>query len=138
VPFQLSELKHLDLSRFQCLLTMPIVKLADPLQLTYLKFGKVKHTVPRYEQAVLLDLEIALSKQELKLKKEHPDEYWTHVTEGICDNSERPVTWKEHFLHCKQQIIVGPASSATELILAKEAMSSNPLVYVQVCPAIYA
>ncbi len=62
--------------------------------------------------------------------------YWPHVTEGICDNSERPVTWKEHFLHCKQQIIVGPTSSATELILAKEAMSSNP--HVQVCPAIYA
>ena len=76
--FQLSELKHLDLSRFQGLLTMPVVKLADLLQLTHLKFGKLKHTVPHYEQAVLLDLEIALSKRELKLKKEHLDE-WTYI-----------------------------------------------------------
>ena len=38
--FQLSELKHLDLSGFQGLLTMPIVKLADLPQLTYLRFGK--------------------------------------------------------------------------------------------------
>ncbi len=84
--FQLSELKHLDLSRFQCLLTMPIVKLADLLQLKYLKFGKVKHTVPHYEQAVLMDLEIALSKQELKLKKKHPDE-WTYVL-ATCDGRD--------------------------------------------------
>ena len=76
--FQLSQLKHLDLSRFQDLLTMPIVKLADLPQLTYLKFGKLKHTVPHYEQAVLLDLETALSKRELKLIKEHPNE-WTYT-----------------------------------------------------------
>ncbi len=76
--FQLSELKHLDLCRFQGILTMPVVKLADLPELTYLQFGKLKHAVPHYEQAVLLDLEIALSKRELRLKKEHPDE-WTYV-----------------------------------------------------------
>ncbi len=76
--FQLSELKHLDLSRFQGILTMPVVKLADLPELTYLQFGKLKHAVPHYEQAVLLDLETALSKRELKLRKEHPDE-WTYV-----------------------------------------------------------
>jgi len=65
---------------------MPIVKLADLLQLKYLKFGKVKHTVPHYEQAVLMDLEIALSKQELKLKKKHPDE-WTYVL-ATCDGRD--------------------------------------------------
>lgn len=51
---------------------MPIVKLADQLrqpELTYLKFGNVRHTAPHVEQAVLLDLDIALSKRELKLKK---------------------------------------------------------------------
>ncbi len=74
--FQLSELKHLDLSRFQGLLTMPVVKLADLLQLTHLNFGKLKHAVPHHEQAVLLDLAIALSERELKLKKVHLDE-WT-------------------------------------------------------------
>ena len=31
--------------------------------------------VPHYEQAVLLALEIALSKRELNLTKEHPDEW---------------------------------------------------------------
>ena len=76
--FQLSQLKHLDLNRFQGLLTMPIVKLADLPQLTYLRFGKLKHTVPHYEHAVLLDLETALSKRELKLTEEHPSE-WTYT-----------------------------------------------------------
>ena len=73
--FQLSQLKHLDLSRFQGLLTMPIVKLADLRQLTYLRFGNLNHMVPHYEQAVLLALETALSKRELNLTKEHPDEW---------------------------------------------------------------
>lgn len=72
--FQLSELKHLDLSRFQGVLTMPFVKVADLPQLTYLNFGRLKHTVPHYEQAVLLDLDTALCKRELKLTKEHPNE----------------------------------------------------------------
>jgi len=40
--FHLSELKHLDLSRFQGLLTMPIVKLADLPQLTHLNFEETK------------------------------------------------------------------------------------------------
>jgi len=76
--FQLSKLKRLELSRFQGLLTMSVVKLADLLQLTYLEFQKFKHTLLHYEQAVLLDLEIALRKRKLKLKREHPDE-WTYV-----------------------------------------------------------
>ena len=76
--FHLSELKRLNLSRFQGLLTMPIVKVADLPQLTYFKFGNLGHTLPQDEQAVLLDLEIALSKREPKLKKEHPNE-WTYV-----------------------------------------------------------
>jgi len=79
--FQLLELQHLDLSRFQGLLTMPIVKIADLPQLTYLKFGTLRHTVPHDEQAVLLDLDTALSKRELKLKKEHPNE-WTYVLDS--------------------------------------------------------
>lgn len=69
--FQLSELKHLDLNRSHGVLTMPVVKLATLLQLTYLNFAKL---IPHYEQAVLLDLGIALSKRELKLKKVHLDE----------------------------------------------------------------
>ena len=67
--FQLSELKHLDLSRFQGVLTMPIVKVADLPRLTYLKFGDLRHTVPHDEQGALLVLEVALSKRELKLNK---------------------------------------------------------------------
>ena len=57
---------------------MLIVKIADLPQLTYLKFGNLRHSLPHDEQAVLLDLETALSKREPKLKKEHPNE-WTYV-----------------------------------------------------------
>ncbi len=76
--FHLSELKRLNLSRFQGLLTMSIVKIADLPQLTYLKFGNLGHSLPHDEQAVLLDLETALSNREPNLKKEHPNE-WTYV-----------------------------------------------------------
>ena len=46
---QLSELKHLDLGRFQGLLTMPIVKLAiaDLPQLTYLSWESKTHSTSR-------------------------------------------------------------------------------------------
>lgn len=47
--FQLSELKHLDLGRFQGLLTMPIVKLAiaDLPQLTYLNWESKTRSTSR-------------------------------------------------------------------------------------------